>query len=173
MSFAHNLWTFTWFVHFKLPFGLKGTEKIHTETVFKFPSNIYSILYGYSLLQFSFYSVLQSFSKCPPLAARYFWALDLTSKKPFDRHQGPGPLFLSWCWPQIRLWGFVILLSIALNKSEIVRKYIKQVSILKIRLQNCAKGDYFFFTKFTRSTIKSTFYNCLNWAHWIGYCTYS
>ncbi len=42
-SIAYNLWTFTWFVHFELPFGLKGTEKIHTERFFKFPSNIYSI----------------------------------------------------------------------------------------------------------------------------------
>ena len=45
-STAYNLWTFTWFVHFKLPFRLKGTEKIHTERFFKFPSNIYSILFG-------------------------------------------------------------------------------------------------------------------------------
>ena len=37
-STAYNLWTFAWFVHFELPFRLKGTEK--------FPSNIYSILYG-------------------------------------------------------------------------------------------------------------------------------
>ena len=44
---AYNLWTFTWFVHFELPFRLKGTEKIHTERFFKFLSNIYSILYGY------------------------------------------------------------------------------------------------------------------------------
>ena len=47
-STAYNLWTFTWFVHFELPFWLKGTEKIHTERFFKFPSNIYSILYGYN-----------------------------------------------------------------------------------------------------------------------------
>ena len=26
-SIAYNMWTFTWFVHFKLPFRLKGTEK--------------------------------------------------------------------------------------------------------------------------------------------------
>ena len=45
-STVYNLWTFTWFVHFELPFSLKGTEKIHTERFFKFPSNIYSILYG-------------------------------------------------------------------------------------------------------------------------------
>ena len=45
-STAHNLWTFTWFVHFELPFRLKGTEKIHTQRFFKFPSNIYSILYA-------------------------------------------------------------------------------------------------------------------------------
>ena len=44
-STAYNLWTFTWFVHFELPFRLKGTEKIHTERFSKFPSNIYSILY--------------------------------------------------------------------------------------------------------------------------------
>ena len=46
-STANNLWTFTWFVHFELPFRLKGTEKIHTERFFKLPSNIYSILYVY------------------------------------------------------------------------------------------------------------------------------
>ena len=45
---AYNLWTFTWFVHFELPFRLKGTEKIHTERFFKFPSNIYSILYAFT-----------------------------------------------------------------------------------------------------------------------------
>ena len=27
-STACNLWTFTWFVHFELPFRLKGTEKL-------------------------------------------------------------------------------------------------------------------------------------------------
>ena len=31
---------------FELPFRLKGTEKIHTERLSKFPSNIYSILYA-------------------------------------------------------------------------------------------------------------------------------
>ena len=45
-STAHNLCTFTWFVHFEITFRLKGTEKIHTE---KFPSNIYSILYEFSV----------------------------------------------------------------------------------------------------------------------------
>ena len=45
-STAYNLWTFTWFVHFNLPFSLKGIKKIHTERFSKFPSNIYSILYG-------------------------------------------------------------------------------------------------------------------------------
>jgi len=45
-STAYNLWTYTWFVHFELPFRLKGTEKIHTERFSKFHSNIYSILYG-------------------------------------------------------------------------------------------------------------------------------
>jgi len=35
---AHDLWTFTWFVHFELPFRLKGTEKVHTERFSKFPS---------------------------------------------------------------------------------------------------------------------------------------
>ena len=33
-STAYNLWTFTWFVHFELPFRLKGTEKIHTKRFF-------------------------------------------------------------------------------------------------------------------------------------------
>ena len=37
-STAYNLWTFTWIVHFELPFRLKGTDKIHTEGLFKFPS---------------------------------------------------------------------------------------------------------------------------------------
>ena len=45
-STAYILWTFTWFVHFKLPFRLKGTEKIHTDGLSKFHSNIYSILFG-------------------------------------------------------------------------------------------------------------------------------
>ena len=36
-STAHNLWTFTWCVHF---------EKIHTERYFKLLSNLYCILYG-------------------------------------------------------------------------------------------------------------------------------
>ena len=45
-STAYNLWTFTWFVHFELPFRQKGTEKIHTERFFLLLS-IYSILYGY------------------------------------------------------------------------------------------------------------------------------
>ena len=30
--------TFTWIVHFELPFRLKGTDKIHTKGLFKFPS---------------------------------------------------------------------------------------------------------------------------------------
>ncbi len=34
----------------------------------------------YSLL----YSLLQSFSKCPPLAARYFWALDLAMQNYYN-----------------------------------------------------------------------------------------
>ena len=41
-STAYNLWTFTWFVHFELPFRLKGTDKIQ---ISKFLSNIYSILF--------------------------------------------------------------------------------------------------------------------------------
>ena len=44
---AYNLWTFTWFVHFELPFRLEGTDKIHTERLSKFHSNIYSILFAY------------------------------------------------------------------------------------------------------------------------------
>ena len=35
---------------FELPFWLKETEKIHTKRFFKFPSNIYSILYVYNLI---------------------------------------------------------------------------------------------------------------------------
>ena len=38
---AYNLWTFTWYVHLK---GFK-TDKIHTEGLTKFPSNIYSIIF--------------------------------------------------------------------------------------------------------------------------------
>ena len=49
-SIAYNLWTFTWFVYFELPFRLKGTEKIHTERFSKFPSNIYSVLFDYCSL---------------------------------------------------------------------------------------------------------------------------
>ena len=45
-STPSNLWTFTWCVHFELPFRLKGTDKIHTEGFSKFHSNIYSILFG-------------------------------------------------------------------------------------------------------------------------------
>jgi len=45
VSFAHNLWTFTWFEHFELPFRLKGTDKIHSEGLSKFHSNICSILF--------------------------------------------------------------------------------------------------------------------------------
>ena len=63
-STAYNLWTFTWFVHFKLPFRLKGTEKIHTERFSKFHSNIYSILYGcisvYSILLRALYILIFS-----------------------------------------------------------------------------------------------------------------
>ena len=46
---AYNLWTFTWIVHFELPFRLKVTDKIHTEGLSKFYSNIYSILFVYNL----------------------------------------------------------------------------------------------------------------------------
>ena len=48
-STAYNLWTFTWFLHFELPFRLKGIDKIYTEGLSKFPSNIYSILYGFNV----------------------------------------------------------------------------------------------------------------------------
>ena len=36
----HDLYT-------ELPFRLKGTDKIHAEGMFKFPSNIYSVLFEY------------------------------------------------------------------------------------------------------------------------------
>ena len=39
-STAYILWTFTWFVHFEVPFRLKGTDKIHTKGLSKFHSNI-------------------------------------------------------------------------------------------------------------------------------------
>ena len=45
-STPYNLWTFTWYVHFELPFRLKGTDKIHTKGLSKFHSNIYSILFS-------------------------------------------------------------------------------------------------------------------------------
>ena len=45
------MWTFTWFVHFELPFRLKRTDKIHTEGLTKFHSNIYSILFVSSVLK--------------------------------------------------------------------------------------------------------------------------
>ena len=51
-STAYNLWTFTWFVHFELPFRLKGTDKTHTEGLSKFHSNIYSILFDFNTLWF-------------------------------------------------------------------------------------------------------------------------
>ena len=35
-------------MHFELPFSLKGTDKNHTERFSKFPSNIFSILFGYN-----------------------------------------------------------------------------------------------------------------------------
>ena len=35
---VYNLWTFTWSVHFELPFRLEGTDIIHTEGLFKFLS---------------------------------------------------------------------------------------------------------------------------------------
>ena len=42
---TYNLYTFTWFVHFKLLFRQKGTDKIHTEGLFKFHSNIFYFLW--------------------------------------------------------------------------------------------------------------------------------
>ena len=47
-STAYNLWTFTWFVHFELPFRLKGTDKIHTEGLPKFHSNIHYIFFAHT-----------------------------------------------------------------------------------------------------------------------------
>ena len=47
-STSYNMWTFTWFVHFELPFRLKGTDQIHTEGLSKFHFNIHSILFGYN-----------------------------------------------------------------------------------------------------------------------------
>ena len=47
-STSYNLWTFTWFVHFELPFRLKGTEKkIIPRDSLNSPL-IYSILYGFN-----------------------------------------------------------------------------------------------------------------------------
>ena len=48
-SIAFNLLTFTRFVHFELPFRLKGTDKIHTEKFSKFSSDIYSIFFVYTV----------------------------------------------------------------------------------------------------------------------------
>ena len=65
-STAYNLWTFTWFVYFELPFRLKGTEKIHTKRLSKFPSNIYSILFDYcSLFTKTTYFFLQFMISLP------------------------------------------------------------------------------------------------------------
>ena len=50
-STAYNLWIFTWFVHFELPFRLNGNDKIHTEGLTKFHSNIYSILFGNTVIR--------------------------------------------------------------------------------------------------------------------------
>ena len=63
-STAYNLWIFTWFVHFELPFRLKGTDKIHTKVLFKFHSNIYYILFGYMLIYRTYLS-------------RFYWCLIL------------------------------------------------------------------------------------------------
>ena len=87
---------------------------------------LYSIL-GYSLLKFSsqfikiqftvyynlVHSLLQSYSKCPPLAARHFRALDLTSKIAFWETAGSSQqLFFSPDFnlkfvKGMRLWGVV------------------------------------------------------------------
>ena len=48
---AYIFWTFTWFVHFEPPFRPKGTDKIHTEGLSKFHSNIYSILFIWDILK--------------------------------------------------------------------------------------------------------------------------
>ena len=61
-STAYNLWTFTWFVHFELPFRLKGTEKIHTERFFLFLSNIYSFLYADKVLTSILYCAIYKVS---------------------------------------------------------------------------------------------------------------
>ena len=59
---AHDLWTFTWIVRVELPFRLKGTDKIHTEGLFKFHSNIF-----YSL----WFEVIQKFTKIMNTISRF------------------------------------------------------------------------------------------------------
>ena len=72
-STADNLRTFTWFVHFELPFRLKGTEKIHTERLSK------SLIIFYSLwpkaCKFNFH--LPSQEKRRQLPTSYFNLLHL------------------------------------------------------------------------------------------------
>jgi len=45
MHTVHNLWTFTWIVHFELLFKLKGTEQIHTYGFSYFPSILIYVLW--------------------------------------------------------------------------------------------------------------------------------
>ena len=49
---VYNLSTFTWIVHFELPFRLKGTDKIQTEGLFKFLSIIICVLCFYYLRRY-------------------------------------------------------------------------------------------------------------------------
>ena len=72
-STAYNLWIFTWFVHFELPFRLKGTEKIHTERLSKFPSNIYSILYASFPPKINFCKVYLIAEYCLKCKLLYRW----------------------------------------------------------------------------------------------------
>ena len=45
MHTVHNLWTFTWIVHFEPLFKLKGTKQIHTYGFAYFPSILIYVLW--------------------------------------------------------------------------------------------------------------------------------
>ena len=80
-STAYNLWTFTWFVHFELPFRVKRTEKIHTEfsmiISYIFSENFFywkeiqipiiarRTIYNFSKNKMRIYSLAVSLGHCP------------------------------------------------------------------------------------------------------------
>ena len=123
---AYNLWTFTWFVHFELPFRLKGTEKIHTERFFKFLSNIYSILFDYNAIFYFKNYDLSTETKCmwSPEAPSKLWFcwkpcfFGPTGNKGTYRHnrdiyliKGPTASRLFWTHKDFLLTGSVLLVK--------------------------------------------------------------